>query len=170
MAPKRTRAAARAAVAGASASGGATAVSQASSSGSGIGDSLAALAARGTTTAKKVNSDIEELLVAQKKVRDDRKRLATEVKNARRRRNRLTKKARLLTTEDLLTVVALREGDRVADLVGGAAADADADAEGGESPSDGGADDAGMHGAESEVVLRDASAREAEQLADAERR
>ena len=34
--------------------------------------------------------------------------------SARHRRNRLTKWARLLTTEDLLTVVSLREGDRVA--------------------------------------------------------
>ena len=40
--------------------------------------------------------------------------MASEVKNARCRRSRLTKRARLLSTEDLLTVVALREGDRVA--------------------------------------------------------
>ena len=38
--------------------------------------------------------------------------MANEVKNAKRRRSRLTKRARLLTTEDLLTVVALRESDR----------------------------------------------------------
>ena len=34
------------------------------------------------------------------------------MKNATRRRQRLTKRARLLTTEDLLTVVALREAER----------------------------------------------------------
>ena len=44
----------------------------------------------------------------------EKKRLASEVKNAKRRRQRLTKRARLLTTEDLLTVVALRESDRAA--------------------------------------------------------
>ena len=38
--------------------------------------------------------------------------MANEVKNAKRRRSRLTKRARLLTTEDLSTVVALRESDR----------------------------------------------------------
>ena len=36
------------------------------------------------------------------------------MKNAKRRRQRLTKRARLLTTEDLLTVVALREAERAA--------------------------------------------------------
>ena len=36
------------------------------------------------------------------------------MKNAKRRRHRLTKRARLLTTEDLLTVVALRESERAA--------------------------------------------------------
>ena len=37
--------------------------------------------------------------------------MAADLKNARRRRNRLTKKARQLSTEDLLTVVAMREAD-----------------------------------------------------------
>ena len=37
--------------------------------------------------------------------------MAAELKNARRRHNRLTKRARQLSTEDLLTVVALREAE-----------------------------------------------------------
>ena len=43
-----------------------------------------------------------------------RKKLANEVKKAKRRKLRLTKRARLLSTEDLLTVVALREAERAA--------------------------------------------------------
>ena len=167
MAPKRTRAAAQAAAGGAAASGGTPAVSQASSSGSGSG--LAALAARGTTKANKVKNDIEELLAAQKKVRDERKRLATEVKNARRRRSRLTKRARLLTTEDLLTVVALREGERVADLVGSATTGDDAEAC--ELPAEAAAKPCGLPYAEGDAAaeLQDASSQEPELLADAER-
>ena len=73
-----------------------------------------ALAATGETRARQVTSQIDDLLLAQKRAREEKKRLANEVKNAKRRRQRLTKRARLLTTEDLLTVVALRESDRAA--------------------------------------------------------
>ena len=48
--------------------------------------------------------------------------MAAELKNARRRRNRLTKRARQLSTEDLLTVVALREADAARRSVDSAAA------------------------------------------------
>ena len=58
--------------------------------------------------------EIHELLAAQKRTREEKKRLALEVKNAKRRKLRLTQRARLLTTEDLLTVVALRESERAA--------------------------------------------------------
>ena len=58
--------------------------------------------------------EIDELLAAQKRTRQEKKRLANEMKNAKRRKQRLTKRARLLTTEDLLTVVALRESERAA--------------------------------------------------------
>ena len=71
-----------------------------------------ALAATGETRARQVTSQIDDLLLAQKRAREEKKRLANEVRNAKRRRQRLTKRARLLTTEDLLTVVALRESDR----------------------------------------------------------
>ena len=71
-----------------------------------------ALAASGETRARQVTSQIDDLLAAQKRAHEEKKRLANEVKNAKRRRSRLTKRARLLTTEDLLTVVALRESDR----------------------------------------------------------
>ena len=118
--------------------GAATAASSSSSSGSG---GLAALTRSGMTRARQVSADIDELLQAQKRAREEKRRLASELKNARRRRNRLTKRARQLSTEDLLTVVALREaegkrrcgdpapaglGDAVMDdLVGGAAEDKD---------------------------------------------
>ena len=70
------------------------------------------MAASGETRARQVTSQIDDLLAAQKRAHEEKKRLAAEVKNAKRRRSRLTKRARLLTTEDLLTVVALRESDR----------------------------------------------------------
>ena len=73
-----------------------------------------ALAATGETKARQVTSQIDELLLAQKQARAEKKRLANEVRNAKRRKQRLTKRARLLTTEDLLTVVALRESERAA--------------------------------------------------------
>ena len=63
------------------------------------------------TRARQVSNDIDELLQAQKRAREEKQRLAKELKNARRRRNRLTKRARQLSTEDLLTVVALREAE-----------------------------------------------------------
>ena len=56
--------------------------------------------------------EIDELLAAQRRAREEKKKLANEVKNAKRRKQRLTKRARLLSTEDLLTVVALRESER----------------------------------------------------------
>ena len=73
-----------------------------------------ALASTGETKARQVTSQIEELLGAQRRARLEKKRLANEVKNAKRRKLRLTKRARLLSTEDLLTVVALREAERAA--------------------------------------------------------
>ena len=73
-----------------------------------------ALAATGESKARQVTSEIDELLAAQKRAREEKKKLANEVKNAKRRKQRLTKRARLLSTEDLLTVVALRESERAA--------------------------------------------------------
>ena len=90
-------------------SGAATAASPASSSGAGA---IVELAASGVTRAKRVSDEISHLLQAQKQAREEQKRLAAAVKNARRRRSRLTKRARQLSTEDLLTVVALRESER----------------------------------------------------------
>ena len=55
-----------------------------------------------------------DLLAAQRWAREEKKKLANEVRNAKRRRARLTKRARLLTTEDFLMVVALRETERAA--------------------------------------------------------
>ena len=106
-------------------SGASTAASEASS----IGGSLAAMTALGASRANQVSKDIENLLLAQRKAREEKKRLANAMKNARRRRSRLTKRARLLSTEDLLTVVALREADRSARAVGAASVTEDAEAQ-----------------------------------------
>ena len=109
MAPK-TAAATSGAAADASAlpSGAAAAAASSSSSSS---EAFAVLAATGSRRAREVSADIEELLRAQKRAREEKRRLQADLKNARRRRNRLTKKARQLSTEDLLTVVAMREAD-----------------------------------------------------------
>ena len=112
MAPKTAAAPCSASAADAALpSGAAAAASSSSSSGSG---GIAALAASGAVRAKQVSADIEELLRAQKRAREEKKKLQNDLKNARRRRSRLTKRARQLSTEDLLTVVALRESERAA--------------------------------------------------------
>ena len=51
------------------------------------------------------------MLREQKAARLARQQLTKDIKNERRKRSRLTKKARLLTTEDLLQVIAMRERD-----------------------------------------------------------
>ena len=55
-------------------------------------------------------------------MRAHRRKLAQDLKNAKKKKNRLQKRARLLSTEDLLTVVALREKDNynAAELFGAA--------------------------------------------------
>ena len=83
MAPKGARANAKATVGSASGSSGPRLVSQAPSPGSGSGSS--ALAARGKSKVKKVNEDFEELLVAQKMVREEKKRLQAEMKKRQAR-------------------------------------------------------------------------------------
>ena len=111
MVPKRAGAKARSEASGsASARTPTPPPSEAFSGSSGRG--IVALAATGETKARQVTSQIDELLAAQKRAREEKKRLANEVRNAKRRKQRLTKRARLLTTEDLLTVVALREAER----------------------------------------------------------
>ncbi len=55
------------------------------------------------------NAEIARLLAEQKRVREDRKRIASELKNAQRRRKRLKHRARLLSTEDLSKVMVLRQ-------------------------------------------------------------
>ena len=60
------------------------------------------------------NPEIERLLLDQKRVTEERKRVAQELKNAQRRRKRLTHRARPLSTEDLVRVMALREQESAA--------------------------------------------------------
>ena len=109
MPPKTAAAASGAAADGSTLPSGPAAA--ASSSSSSTSDALASLVASGSRRAREVSADIEGLLRAQKRAREEKRRLAADLKNARRRRNRLTKKARQLSTEDLLTVVAMREAD-----------------------------------------------------------
>ena len=61
-----------------------------------------------TASFSTVNSDIERLLEEQKAARAEKKRVQNELKNAQRRRRRLKYKARLLSQDDLLQVMALR--------------------------------------------------------------
>lgn len=61
-----------------------------------------------------MTSAIENLIEEQKAMRLERKRIAQDLRNAQKKRSRLKTKARLLSTEDLLTVVALRERDMAA--------------------------------------------------------
>ena len=109
MAPKRaadTSCDAAAEAAPASPSGTASSSGAASSS----SGSLAQLARSGSSKAQQVTSDIETLIELQKEQRAHRRKLAADLKNAKKRKARLQKRARLLSTEELLTVVALREG------------------------------------------------------------
>ena len=55
-----------------------------------------------------VKDEIEKLLEEQKQVRTERKRVSAELKNAQRRQKRLKHRARLLSSEDLVSVIALR--------------------------------------------------------------
>ncbi len=61
-----------------------------------------------------INSDIERLLQEQRRVKDERKRVVQELKNAQRRRKRLKHRARLLSSDDLVRVLSLREAELAA--------------------------------------------------------
>ena len=125
MAPRTAVATSGAAAAASALPSGAAAAATAASSSS--AEAFAVLAATGSRRAREVSADIDALLRAQKRAREEKRRLQADLKNARRRRNRLTKKARQLSTEDLLTVVAMREADvarRSADAAPAALADA----------------------------------------------
>ena len=91
MAPERASAKAGS-EAPSSASAGTSTPARSEESSSGSGRSIVALAATGETKAKQVTSQIDELLLAQKQARAEKKRLANEVRNAKRRKQRLTKR------------------------------------------------------------------------------
>ena len=65
-------------------------------------------------------------------MRTHRRKVAQDSKNAKKKKQRLQKRARLLTTEDLLTVVALREKDHfnVAEMFGASQSTEDGHEEG----------------------------------------
>ena len=52
---------------------------------------------------------VDRLLQEQKRVREERKRVQLDLKNAVRRRNRLKTRARLLSSNDLVAVMNMRE-------------------------------------------------------------
>ena len=116
-----------------------------------------ALAATGESKARRVTSEIDELLAAQKRAREEKKKLANEMKNAKRRKQRLTKRARLLSTEDLLTVAALRESERAAREYASRANDTSDELVASErSDNEEGPPDAGEASGAAEPVLQDA--------------
>ena len=92
----------------------------ASSSGSQV--YVAALAAAGRANEDRVSAEITRLQREQKRVREERKRVAQELRNAQKRKQRLKHRARLLSSEDLMTVIAMRETDGVVRRVTEAAA------------------------------------------------
>ena len=73
------------------------------------------------------------MLYQQKDMRANRRKLAQDLKNPKKKKQRLQQRARLLSTQDLPTVMALREGCefRVAALFGGSQ-DGDSDTPEGE--------------------------------------
>ena len=61
------------------------------------------------STSTGVSREIDALLEAQKKMRQEKAQLAKDLKNAQRRRSRLKHKARLLSATDLASVLVLRQ-------------------------------------------------------------
>ena len=61
-----------------------------------------------------IRDEIQRLLDEQRRVRQDRKRVAADLKNAQRRQKRLKHRARLLSTEELGRVLALRDQEEAA--------------------------------------------------------
>lgn len=55
-----------------------------------------------------MSQHIDRLKAEQARLRADRKRVAKELKNASKRKSRLKRKARMLSNEDLLTVLLMR--------------------------------------------------------------
>ena len=72
------------------------------------------MTAVGAAKADAANAAIEQLVEQQQRARAEKHRLSQEIKNERRKRTRLAKQARLLTTQELLQVVAMRERGTVA--------------------------------------------------------
>ena len=64
------------------------------------------------------NPEIERLLLDQKRVQEERKRVAPELKNAQRRKRRLRTKARQLSNEDILAVLLMRQEQGTAQATG----------------------------------------------------
>ena len=58
-----------------------------------------------------VTSDIDRLLQEQKRIKAEKKAFSVDMKNTQRRRKRLRQKARLLSADDLMNVVQLRQDE-----------------------------------------------------------
>jgi hypothetical protein len=66
------------------------------------------------TPEKRILPEIQRLKAQQKEMVEAKKKIQKELKNAERRRARLKRRARQLTDEDLIAVVALRAGEKAA--------------------------------------------------------
>ena len=63
---------------------------------------------------ERVTKEIQTLQQQQRALRDERRRVAAELRNAQKRRQRLKHRARLLSSADLVAVLALREQEHIA--------------------------------------------------------
>ena len=70
---------------------------------------VTAMAQAGAELGCKVSDDIARLRAEQKRVKEERKRVSDQLRNATKRKQRLKHRARLLSTEDLVTIAAMRE-------------------------------------------------------------
>ena len=64
----------------------------------------------------RVTKEIQTLQQQQRALRDERRRVAAELRNAQKRRQRLKHRSRLLSSADLVAVLALREQEHLAQL------------------------------------------------------
>ena len=91
----------------------------------GPASAVAALAAAGRAVDDRVSEDIARLQAEQKRMREERKKVANELRDAQKRKHRLKHRARLLSSEDSTTVIAMRETDAAVKRAAGCGVTAD---------------------------------------------
>jgi hypothetical protein len=65
-------------------------------------------------SASRIHGEVQRLKLEQKKLRDERKRIAAELRNAEKKRMRLKSRAQKLSDSDLLAVIQLRRDEKAA--------------------------------------------------------